>query len=199
MKTREPIYIGIILLLCGVIGYMVYQNKIQQEFAFARSAQFADAIEKARQTAQSYADSVHDLKVRLALRQHSDSVALSALINDLKAMSKKVVILRVPVELAADSIQPLRDYLVLADSLAQAKDSLIYDMGLRHSAQLLDLNQIIDLQAKQIMDLHAVQTTLEDRNKVLEANSVKDKRKIRTRDYIISGVVAFALMQFLVK
>ena len=196
---RDLIYIVIILLLGAFIWFQIREARIQNEFALARNVQFNDAIEKARGLAQIYADSAAELRLRHIARKHSDSLALSGLKIDLKAMSKKVVILRVPVELAADSIQPLRDYLVLADSLSAAKDTLIYEMELRHSAQIIDLNQIIDTQAKQILSEKNVSAILETRNKELDKDLAKSQRGKKVRNYVIAGLVGIVLFQLATK
>jgi len=196
---RDLIYILIILFLGAFIWFQIREARIQREFTFARNIVFNNAIEKARQYAQSYADSANDLRIRHAIRHQADSVSLSGLKMRNSELARKLDKSRKPVQSLADTVQPLRDYLILADSLLAGKDSLIYEMELRHSAQIIDLNQIINTQAKQILSEKSVSAILETRNKELEKDLAKSQRGKKVRNYVIAGLISVVLYQLATK
>ena len=144
--------------------------------------------------AQTLADSVSILLENSKGRAVKDSLALSGLKMRNSAMSKKLAVLRIPVEVIADTIQPLRDYLILSDSLMAAKDTLIHEMTLRHSAQVVELDRIIDIQTQQIM-AESVKTKLWEEVAVkTEKDYNKERRKKgfwKVTSAVLAGGIVF--------
>ena len=204
MKDRKTIlpewvYLLIILGLLGFVGYQIWQARIQNEFRFAESYRFNELLQlrkgeilKRDTVIALYADSAKD-------RRGKNLEVLKRKETAKSEKTAKLAIVEKPILLLADTNAIVREYVEAVHDLQAANDTLVYEMTLRHKAELVDADRIIELQAKQILDLHTVTATLEDRNKVLEANSVKDKRKIRARDYIIGGAVAFIVLQIVTK
>ena len=128
---KHAIYIVIILLMGAFIFYQIRQAKIQQEFAFARSAQFADAIEKARNQAAIHKDSA---AWERASRNRSDSasaVKIASLVAKDKKFTKQSKDLREPVQPLIDSIQALGAFVGAQDSTLAVRQGIIVRQGKR--------------------------------------------------------------------
>jgi hypothetical protein len=151
MNYKDPVYILIILALGFFLWGQCESNRRKdlehEQGKRLHKEQVAAKITEIR----TLSDSISTLRKKSSERASKDSLALSQKNGQIRAMSKNLAILRIPVQVIADTLQPLRDYLVLADSLSAAKDSLIVDMGLRHSAQVVELNEIIEKQGRQIV------------------------------------------------
>lgn len=197
LNLRDPIYILIILCLGFFLMWQCEATKNKDLELLAAVTKHDVEMNVKRTEIRTLEDSISTITAKAKERASKDSTVISQNKGQIKRLTKTLAVLRVPVEQLADTIQPLRDYLVLADSLSNAKDSLILDMGLRHEAQLVDLNQIINLQAQQIVSEKAVSELLENRVAELEKDVKKGNRGKRLRNYVIGGLVAWGIYESL--
>lgn len=195
LNLRDPIYILIILCLGFFLMWQCEATKNKDLELLAAVTKHDVEMSVKRTEIRTLEDSISTITAKAKERASKDSTVISQNKQQIKRLAKREAILRVPVEQLADTIHPLRDYLVLADSLSAAKDSLILDMGLRHEAQLLDLNHIINLQAQQIVSEKAVSELLEQRVAFLEKEVKKGQRGKRVWRFVAGvGVAAAAVL-----
>jgi len=195
MKTSILILSVLLLFSIGLNLYQGWQAKINQEFAFGRNIAFNDAIEKARQTAAIYADSVNELAIRLALTRDSVKVAQNARKEEIKAYRKTIENLRRPVAVMIDTIPDLREFVTAQDSIISKQDDLIRGMELSHSAELLDMNEIIRLQNHQLNQQMAITATFETELTATQGENNKLRRGKNVRNVIIAGLVGIVIFQ----
>ncbi len=197
LNLRDPIYILVILCLGFFLMWQCEGTKRKDLELLAAVTKHDVEMNVKRTEIRTLEDSISTITAKAKERASKDSTVISQNKGQINRMKKTLAVLRVPVEQLADTIQPLRDYLVLSDSLSAAKDTLIMEMDLRHSAQLVDLNQIINLQAEQIVSEKAVSELLENRVAELEKDVKKGNRGKRLRNYVIGGLVAWGIYESL--
>lgn len=165
------------------------------DFRAAEQLQFQDALEKSRERIQSYADSAHDLTVRLALTRDSVRVAQNARIAEIQAYRKTIEKLRVPVAVMIDTIPDLTAFVAAQDQVIQKQDSLIRGMELSHSAEIVDLEEIIRLQEAKFAEQMAITAGFEQRLAVSEAETKKERKGKKFRNVVIGVLSGLILIQ----
>jgi hypothetical protein len=195
LNFRDPLFILIIVCLIFFILWQRSQSKIQQLERSQDNKLHQQRIEAKDTEIRTLAGQILTLTQKSGIRRADDSLALKRKETAIATLSHKLAEKRHPIQVMADTIQPLRDYLILSDSLLAAKDTLIHEMTLRHSAQVVELDRIIDLQTQQIM-AESVKTKLWEE---VAVKTEKDYNKERRKKgfFKVTTAVAVGLCLFL--
>jgi len=185
--------------ICLALGFFLWgtcqKNKVLELKAESQNSQHKQQIAAKDTEIRTLAGEISTLKQSAIQRGAKDSIVLTGLKQANSTLTQKLAEKRPPIEVMADTIQPLRDYLILSDSLMAAKDTLIHEMTLRHSAQVVELDRIIDLQTQQIM-AEGVKTKLWEE---VATKNEKDYNKERRKKgfFKVTTAVAVGLCLFL--
>lgn len=199
IKNIALLVMAILLLISGTLNFIQVRNAKQDQLnAMLRNEQANTMI--AAQTARAdMLDSLAKAKERSAKeRATKDSVALKVKERAISVMSRNLAVLRVPVQPLIDSLQNLGLFVETYDSLSAQKDSLIYDMGLRHAAQIVDLEEVLSLTRAQINELVDISNQLQNQLVESQTQTRKEKRKkkfFRTLSVISLGAVGVLLLK----
>jgi len=194
MNYREPFAW---LIIVGLIFFILWQRSEGKRQQLERSAdnklhqQRIEELQGRGETAARRADS---LQANFVRRHTSDSLVLSGFKMRNSAMSKKLAEQRPTLQPFIDSLQPVRDYVMLADSLLAAKDIIITHLTLSHEAEVVDLEAIIKAREDQILveatKGHLWETVAIETEK--EANQQRRRKGFwRTSAAILAGGVLF--------
>jgi len=177
------VILAIALMLSVTINILQHRNaKMMEDFRISQNIQFQDAIEQARQRTQIYADSAHDLTVRLALRRDSVKVVVDGLKMRNSTLSKKIAEFRWQIQPQVDTLPEIKHFIALQDySLAQ-KDSVIDVLGTQNVTQYNDMSNIIRLQDKQIAEERDISTMLEGQRDNYQALYLKAEKKVKRKE-----------------
>ena len=195
MKTYATI-ITVLLIGCLAIIWIQYQSaNLMSDFRTAEQLVFQDALEKSRQRLQSYADSAHKLTVRLALTRDSMKVAVNARKREIAELKKFIADRRPEIAERIDTIPDLREFVAVQDSIIERQDNLIRGMELSHSAEIVDLEEIIRLQEAKFKEQMAITAGFEQRLVVSEAETKKERKGKKFRNVVIGVLSGLILIQ----
>lgn len=170
---------AILLLISGTLNFIQLNSAKREQIARTLDFERSNTMIAAQTARADMLDSIAKAKDKSAKeRATKDSVALKVKERAISAMSRNLAVLRVPVQPLIDSLQDLGLFVETYDSLSAQKDSLIYDMRLRHAAQIVDLEEVLSLTRAQINELvdisNQLQTQLVDeQGKTRKQNRLK--------------------------
>jgi len=181
MKTALLILSAILLLSLAGNWLQWREAKNMENYRMAENLNFQAAIESARGTAASYADSAHHLKVRVALTRDSAKVAVNALRSKIAVLTGKIRQQAPPT--AQEDTVCLR-FIVAGmqkDTVIQDQGNLIVMLERQQATQYDDFNKIIGFQDAQIVEEKNVSMMLEGQRDNYQALYLKAKKKADKR------------------
>lgn len=197
-KNSTWILAGILLL--SLIGhYLTFRwNESRESDLLVKNAALRNTIainEHILAQEKAVSDS---LKVQIKTNATKNEVALKVKEKAIANLSGKLEEKRKPVQVMIDTTALLKDFVDAYDSINQAKDELITDMKLRHAAEILDLNALVNSQSKQIMAAvttgEAWRTAAEDAEKKA-TKATKAKKFWRGAAMVATAGVAVLLLK----
>lgn len=179
-NAKNLIIVVLLFLLTISVGGNFVQSRLKKEAEIKSDLDRANSNTLiAQKTARvAMLDSLGKAKERSAKqRATKDSVAIQGFKTAISKTALNLAIRRVPVQPLIDSVQELGLFVETYDSLSAEKDSLIVEMGLRHSAQILDLQEVNRLNRGQIEEQVGISNLLQDQVVQEQAESRKWKKK----------------------
>ncbi len=195
MKIREPFAWTLVVCLLLWIAYSCESGKRKDLEAEIEKSNWQQNLNVKTAEILTRDSLIRDLQRSAIERRGKDSIALNRKERANSALARKLAEKRVDIQPAIDSLGPIRDYVLLSDSLLASKDTLIHEMRLRHSAQVVELNEIIDLHAKQALSKDAVIELMEKRNADLEKTVKKVKRGNKGLKVLLGIAVAWGVYE----
>lgn len=203
VKPKRPhvtaIWILAAVLFLSLIGhYLTFRwNESRESDLLVKNAALRNTIainDFILKREQAHSDS---LMLQIAKSTARNKKVLEVKERAISTLSKKLAILRVPVQAILDTSAILSEFVDTYDSMNQEKDSLISEMKLRHAAEVVDLNALINSQAKQIMAAvttgEAWRTAAENAQKA-ETKATKAKKFWRGAAMVATAGVAVLLL-----
>jgi len=206
MNTSNKLSTALIVA-CGLLGIAVLiiflmhrNNKMDEMQALLRNGQAQAEIARLEDVAKRAGGRADSLQVNFGKLHLSDSLSLAALSVRNKAMSETVHKLRIPVQVTIDTMEALGDFVRAYDSLLAGKDQEIGELKLRHSAQVVELNEIIAERVNQMMAQTALAETWRQTADNAEQDQQKEtKRKKVWRAVGLVGIGTTGILLLLVK
>ena len=188
-----PALILTIICLVLFILWMRASAKLELQKRLMDNIAWDGKLQAEKKISASLQDSIVTLTESFSNKAKKDSVELKKKNDGIKALAKTVAVLRGEAQDEIDSLPDVARFVYAYDSLNAAKDEFIVDMSLRHSAQVADLQEIIEFQTKSNMAKEGIISILEHRNQELE----KDVRKAhRGKRFwrVMTGVAAAGIV-----
>jgi hypothetical protein len=141
---------------------------------------------------------VERLASKIDSERASFKVALSKAEAEIKRHKSNSTATRPKIQVMVDSIPDLRDFVAFQDSTIASQDTLIISLKLRHAAEIIDLNQVVKLQAQQITTNMAIG---ENWRQMAEAAQKAERKQTKAKKVwrFIAGVGAAGVGILLLK
>lgn len=199
VKNWTILILFILLLVSGFLNILQVRNAKQEQInRMAQNLVMRDSITLNRDRYERATAQVETLTAQIIKSTSENKKVLEVKEKAIATLSGKLAEKRAPVQVMIDTTELLKDFVDTYDSVDQAKDELISEMKLRHAAEIVDMNALVEAQAKQVMA--AVSTA--EAWRVTAENAQKDASKANTAKKVwrfIAGVGVAAVGILLLK
>lgn len=190
---KQALSILIIIALTAFIWFQCEKSKDAQSDRQKDNERFQERITSARAIILSRDTLISIMSERVAKDRVKYLDSISGLKRANVRLTKKLSEARVNVQNEADSLPDVSAFVEASDSLLKAKDAIILTMEINHNAAILDMDTIIQLQTKQLMEERAVSKMFEERLTVVDKSLDKAEKKVKLWKWVSAGAVAVAL------
>lgn len=176
MKNALIIVSALLLLSLGGNVYQVYHANLNRELRLAQNRYFQDIQVQAKVRFDSAEVQKNRKLSKIASERDSFKVALVHAKAEIARHKRNATATRPKIQVLVDTIPDLRDFVAYQDSTIASQDSLIANLELRHSAEIVDLEEVVRLMRFQIQEQVLITNSLQGQVVEEQANTRKERR-----------------------